>query len=147
MSVKITGLNELINKLDKLEKNLSKEVLNNILNNIGVSLTGEIKNNFHKSVDPYGKGWDGLKLGGRYKKGIGIDKSAKPLLDTGKLVNSINFNVKQNILEIGTPLFYAEYHQNGSGVKQREFLPNGSLPDSWNKNIFIIIDKVLKDLV
>lgn len=147
IKTKVTGLDLLLKKLDKLDKNIKEDALNKILNNLGVNFVGKIKFNFNKSKTPYASGWPSLKLGGRRLKNGKIDTSAKPLLDTGKLVNSINFNVKDNILIIGTPVFYAKYHQNGEGVAKRSFLPDQGLPKNWKEDIIIKIEKVLMDLV
>lgn len=148
MSVKFTydGLKELEEKFNNIEKNFNEDVINNILKNVGVVLTGKIKENFYKQVNAENEKWQPLKAGGRYKNGK-FDTSAKILLDEGRLVNSINFNIKNNILEIGTPVFYAQYHQNGDGVPKRSFLPQNNLPDDWNNDIFNIIEKVLINLV
>lgn len=148
MSIKFTydGLEQVYNTFDNLEDKLNNELINDILNQIGINLSGKIRNNFYNQVDPYNNRWAPFKKGGRVTK-KGIDTSAKLLLDTGRLVNSINYNVKNNILEIGTPVFYAQYHQLGDGVPKRSFLPDQGLPTSWNNDIINIIEKVLKNLV
>lgn len=146
----VVGLDTFLRRLNKLEDNLKDEALNKILNQLGAKWTGEIKLNFTKSYDPYGKKWPSLKAGGRMiKKGKKrvLDKSAKPLLDTGRLVGSINFNVKDEKLEIGTPVFYSQFHQNGEGVPKRAFLPDRGLPQSWKNDLNLIIAKVLNNLV
>lgn len=146
------NLKVFFNKLDKLEKSLSDNVLQDLLNNLGTKWVGNIKQNFQNSSSPYpyGAKWPSLKAGGRFvKKGKKsfLDKSAKPLLDTGRLVNSINYNIKDNVLEIGTPLFYAQFHQKGDGVLKRAILPDRGLPISWKNDIEKFIEKVLKNLV
>lgn len=148
MTIKFTyeGFDKIYNTFDNLEDKLNNELINDILNQVGVKLSGNIRNNFYNQVDPYNYRWAPFKHGGRVSK-KGIDTSAKLLLDTGMLVNSINYNVKNNVLEIGTPVFYAQYHQEGDGVPKRSFLPDQGLPDSWNKDIINIIEKVLNNLV
>ena len=143
MSFKFSGLDNLSDKLEELYFKENKEIISTILNNLGILEVSKIRSNFTESLNPYGESWRQLKNPSKKRGGI----SAKTLLDTGRLVGSINYNIiNNNILEIGTPVFYAQYHQTGDGVTKRSFLPEKSrgLPESWNKDITDIIEKVLK---
>lgn len=148
MGIKLTykGLDELYERFSKLEDNINDNVITESLNQIGIALSGKIRQNFYNQVNPYNEQWKPLKAGGRFKNGA-FDSSAKILLDDGRLVNSINYNVKGTLLEIGTPVFYAQYHQEGLGVPQRAFLPYNQMPEEWNASITNIIEKVLNNLV
>lgn len=97
-----------------------------------------IKANFRRSINPYGEKWPDIT----HRKG-------QPLLDTGMLRNSISGEVRGLSIVLGSPLEYADTHQNGIKVKQRMFLPSKErgLPDKWkNEYVRIIIKNVEKAL-
>lgn len=87
---------------------------------------------FKDSKDPYGALWRPLKPAtiAKRRKGKGAG-SAKPLLDTGRLRNSITKRLRGNSgVEIGTNVVYAAIHQFGGqagrgrkvNIPQRSFL-------------------------
>lgn len=97
-----------------------------------------IKANFRRSINPYGEKWPDIT----HRKG-------QPLLDTGMLRNSISGEVRGLSIVLGSPLEYADTHQNGIKVKQRMFLPSKErgLPDKWkNEYVRILIKNVEKAL-
>lgn len=97
-----------------------------------------IKSNFRKSVNPYGEKWADIK-----------HRQGQPLLDTGMLRNSISGEVRGLSIVLGSPLEYADTHQNGIKVRQRMFLPSTErgLPDKWkNEYVRILIKNVEKAL-
>lgn len=97
-----------------------------------------IKSNFRKSVNPYGEKWADIK-----------HRQGQPLIDTGMLRNSISGEVRGLSIVLGSPLEYADTHQNGIKVKQRMFLPSKErgLPDKWqNEYVKILIKNVEKAL-
>lgn len=97
-----------------------------------------IKANFRRSINPYGEKWPDIT----HRKG-------QPLLDTGMLRNSISGEVRGLSIVLGSPLEYADIHQNGIKVKQRMFLPSKErgLPDKWkNEYVRILIKNVEKAL-
>ena len=97
-----------------------------------------IKSNFRKSVNPYGEKWADIK-----------HRQGQPLIDTGMLRNSISGEVRGLSIVLGSPLEYADTHQNGIRVKQRMFLPSKErgLPDKWkNEYVKILIKNVEKAL-
>jgi phage gpG-like protein len=110
---------------------------------IGSSLVDEIKLGFVDSRDPWGIPWKRLK----YRIG-------QPLLDTGKLRNSITFRlIGRTGVRIGTADYLpkAALHQfgsskssgPGSGVAARPFLParGGAvdLPEDWRQQVLDIL--------
>ena len=91
-----------------------------------------IKANFRKSQDPYGNTWAEIK----HRKG-------QPLLDTGMLRNSISGEARGLSIVLGSPLEYADTHQDGIRVTRRMFLPSQEkgLPDKWKNEYVKIITK------
>lgn len=97
-----------------------------------------IKSNFRRSENPYGEKWADIN----HRRG-------QPLIDTGMLRNSITGEVRGLSIVLGSPLEYADTHQNGISVKQRMFLPSKErgLPDKWkNEYVTILIKNVEKAL-
>lgn len=160
MSLTNDGLDELYNKLQNILKdNKNKNSTNKILKEFGIISTSRIRENFNKTVDPYGITWAPLKAGGRYvkrgKKSY-LDKTAKPLLDNGRLVSSISYRTfnssDSSVLELyseGSNVNYSQYHQLGIGVTARPFLPTSSrgLPQVWNNDLIKIVNKIIGNLL
>ncbi|MCS4061725.1 phage virion morphogenesis protein [Pseudomonas putida] len=97
-----------------------------------------IKANFRRSINPYGQKWPDIK-----------HRQGQPLINTGMLRNSISGEVRGLSIVLGSPLEYADIHQNGTRVKQRMFLPSKErgLPDKWkNEYVKILIKNVEKAL-
>lgn len=91
-----------------------------------------IKANFRKSQDPYGNTWAEIK-----------HRNGQPLIDTGMLRNSIFGEVRGLSIVLGSPLEYADTHQDGIRVTRRMFLPSQEkgLPDKWKNEYVKIITK------
>lgn len=69
-------------------------------------------------------GWEPFKLGGRWRKGQGIDTSAKLLRDTGRLDASFLPFAEKDDGGIFSDLPYAKPHQEGTGkLPKRRLLP------------------------
>ena len=80
-----------------------------------------IDDSFDQSRSPMGQGWEPLKPATikRRRKG-----SAKPLVDTGRLRNSIATRAKPKSIEFGTNVNYAAAQQFGTEhIPDRPFLP------------------------
>lgn len=92
-----------------------------LLDRIGSVLVTEINETFVTAQDPFGNIWQPLKI-----------RNGKPLRDTGQLKSSINYQVYQDVVEVGTNLKYAPVHQFGATItpKQAKMLRffNGSIP-------------------
>ena len=119
LEVSTAALQELIQKVKHLGP--SNAHVKKGLNQIGVRWVAMVKVCFQRSIDPYGKPWAPI-----------THRQGQPLLDTGRLRNSIKHNVRGTNLELASNLIYADNHQYGITVKQRRFLPNKQgLPKAW----------------
>ena len=109
---------------------------------IGTGIVDEARLGFKESKDPYGTPWQRLKASTikRRRKG-----SSQPLLDTGRLRNSIAFRLVGNGVEVGTSVRYAAIHQFGGKagrgrmvtIPQRSFIATAErgLPRSYGEII------------
>lgn len=119
LEVSTAALQELIQKVNHLGPNNAH--VKKGLNQIGLRWVARIKICFQNSVDPYGNDWAPI-----------THRQGQPLLDTGRLRNSIKHNVNGTNLELASNLIYADNHQYGITVKQRRFLPDKQgLPKAW----------------
>lgn len=115
-----------LNNLDNVEND------NELLKLIGISWIGILRTNFNKSLDYNGSKWKSVNYT-KYKDNGGVSRkktirNSNPLLDTGRLVSSFDYKVKNGILTLGTELDYALAHQNGlNGITKRQILPSKSL--------------------
>lgn len=91
--------------LNLIAQTQSKE---KILGRIGGFMREKMVLCFRDSQDPYGNQWLPLK----YRNG-------KPLLDTGRLRNSITYKISGNSVQAGTNVDYAAVHQNGARIGSR----------------------------
>lgn len=80
---------------------------------IGSGIVDEARLGFRASRDPYGVPWHKLAASTikRRRKG-----SSQPLLDTGRLRNSIAWRLVGDGVEVGTNLRYAAIHQFGGTI-------------------------------
>lgn len=77
-----------------------------VMQAIGGVLVNRIRTDFDQSQDPYGNPWAPLKF-----------RNGQPLRDTGRLRNSIDFDVPgTNVVEVGTNVAYAPVHQFGAKI-------------------------------
>lgn len=150
--------------LARLQKNASD--LSSPMRQIASELAESARDAFGQSTDPWGDAWEPLsvqtkirRLGGTGKvftKKGGLRKGAirraaggfQPLLDTGRLRNSISQRSGRDFAEAGTSVIYAATHQFGRGnIPARPFLPlrNGrvDLPPAQIKRIVAIIEDAL----
>lgn len=119
LQVDTRGLEELVRKVRHLGP--SNPHVRRGLNQIGVRWIARVKICFQRSIDPYGQSWARI-----------THRQGQPLLDTGRLRNSVKHNVRGTNLELASNLVYADNHQYGITVKQRRYLPDKSgLPRQW----------------
>lgn len=110
---------------------------------IGADVVAEAQLGFRESRDPYGLPWRPLspRTVARRRKG-----SSKPLLDTGRLRNSITYRLLGSTgVEIGSNTAYAAIHQFGGragrgrkvGIPARTFIATRErgLPRSYDEII------------
>jgi len=107
---------------------------------IGASLKDNIRLGFVDSMSPYGETWLPLK----YRIG-------QPLVDTGRLRDSITHQSSDNGVSVGTNVAYAAIHQFGgmagrkkaAAIPARPYMPirdgKVALPDDWRDEVVAII--------
>ncbi|MFP3863148.1 phage virion morphogenesis protein [Pseudomonas capeferrum] len=119
LQVDTRGLEELVRKVRQLGP--ANPHVRKGLNQIGVRWITKVKICFQRGIDPYGQPWSPI-----------THRQGQPLLDTGRLRNSVKHNVRGTNLELASNLIYADNHQYGITVKQRRYLPDKSgLPRQW----------------
>lgn len=103
----------------------AREMLDRTVPNAQVAayLDGWVQRNFRGQgnlVD----GWTPFKRGGRWVPGVGLDRSAKLLQDTGHLRQSFRSFYDRDTVGIGSDVPYAKYHEEGTAtIPQRRMLP------------------------
>ncbi|WP_145279522.1 phage virion morphogenesis protein [Pseudomonas sp. URMO17WK12:I11] len=113
-------------------------------NRINAGLLAKVRLGFRNSTDPYGQKWEPIQA--RRRNGRRIP--GQPLLDTGRLRNSIRGATTGNSMRIFTDVEYAQYHQLGQRVKKRAFLPDErGLPPDWDAEITKVIRAQLKQIL
>lgn len=168
MGIKTDNLEKIYEQLQSvLTDTKTQKTARTILQEFAKIEKSNIRQNFLNSVDPYGVTWAPLKAGGRVIKGRKgknkLDKSAKPLMDTGRLVGSISYRTflkeANSKSSFSTMLLmynkgsggvdYGDYHQFGIGVTARPYYPTPErgLPDAWTKDLLKITDKILSKLL
>lgn len=119
MSWTVDGLDEAVDNLRGIEARLSD--LTPVMRVISEDLKTFIDSRFESSQSPSGAPWQPLKPATIARRRQG---SSKPLVDTGRLRNSISARPQKQSLEFGTNVVYAGTHQFGHGpVPARPFLP------------------------
>lgn len=119
-SITVRGLSEALRDLDDVQGRLSD--LSPVMRVIAEDLKTFVDDRFDTSTDPKGLPWAPLAASTLARRRNG---SAKPLVDTGVLRNSINARPGRRSVQIGTNVPYAGPHQFGSAPKlpRRAFLP------------------------
>ncbi|MFP8003881.1 phage virion morphogenesis protein [Pseudomonas aeruginosa] len=111
---------------------------------INARLLAKVRLGFRNSTDPYGEKWAPIKPRWRNRRRV----PGQPLLDTGRLRNSIRGATTGNTMRIFTDVEYAQYHQLGMGVKKRAILPDQrGLPADWDAEITKAIRARLKQVL
>ncbi len=83
-----------------------------VLDTIGNVVANEVRQSFIRGESPYHEPWAPLKL-----------RAGQPLRDTGRLMNSITYQVWAGYVEVGTNVCYAPVHQFGATIKARPGQP------------------------
>lgn len=138
-----------------------------VMDNIGSTLVDLIHLTFRDSVDPYGQPWTPLSpvtIARRRKQ------SSKPLLDTGRLRNSISYAATRDEVRVftGTEVIYAATQQFGArkgqygrtkrggpipwgDIPARKFFPllndQAVLPDDWDAELVSLFDSYLGEVI
>lgn len=100
LSGDFSGFDSLRKKIADVSKAGFRSDLAQVLGAVSVKL---VMDEFRQSRDPYGNEWDPLK-----------GRSGKPLLDTGRMRASVNFQASESGFRINIPVAYAVYHQYGT---------------------------------
>lgn len=128
----VKGLKKLQGELNEFQaraKNVDK-----LFEIVGQKWEQQIQKSFVESKDPYGKAW------------AKVDRDGRPLLDSGRLVGSINYTINQGKLIVGSPVIYAKVHNEGlNGVIKRQFIPLVDDPDFENSNLAKSLNEIVKD--
>ena len=107
-------------------------------------LLAKVRLGFRISTDPYGQKWEPIQPRWRNRRRV----PGQPLLDTGRLRDSIRGATTGNSMRIFTDVEYAQYHQLGQRVKKRAFLPDErGLPPDWDAEITKVIRAQLKQIL
>ena len=153
------GSRQLAGLLEELRRRVADPVP--ALEEIGAGLEELVRLGFHDSRDPWGGEWAGLRpvTLARRRKGRGAG-AARPLRDSGNLMNSITSRAQRDRVVVGTAVEYAPTHQYGArrgqygrtrrgapvpwgDVPARPFLPlregHVELPDAWVREIAEVI--------
>lgn len=96
----ITKLRGLVGKLNQVRQASTRKAINKLA---GTIVLGGVLDCFQASKSPYGETWKPLK-----------SRDGKPLLDTGRLRNSIKLDQKGDGFAVSTDVVYAPVHQYGS---------------------------------
>lgn len=136
-------------KIGKFVRRLSDIDFTEAMDTIGFRLVGKIRLQFRLGLDPFGNPWLPLSDNTRAAKNSdGAIKERRILVDKGILEKSFIHEPNSDYVRIGTPLEYAEYHNEGTQrIPRRQILPEDRLPASWSKVALEEIDDHLKELI
>lgn len=119
------ALDALIGQLGKLGPEVRRECAAVFAEQLGTL----VSEGFDAAQAPDGTPWAPLAprtLARRRKR------SARPLLDTGRLRSSFAITSDAEGVYLSTPVVYAATHQHGRGaIPARPFLPGDVLPSAW----------------
>lgn len=97
--------------LDRATGNISDT--QSLMTEIGIEMKRQTIKRFHESVGPDGEAWAAVKNPRKDSRGRPRNGRAKPLLDTGRLRNSISFSAGPFDVHVGSNVEYARIHQLG----------------------------------
>lgn len=131
------ALNELVEKLG----DLGPEIRTQCAEVFAEQIKTLVSEGFDAAKAPDGSAWAPLSARtiARRRK-----RSSRPLLDTGRLRNSIAVTHDANGVYVATPVVYAAAHNYGyRAIPQRQFLPDDFLPAPWRA----ALDETARDLM
>lgn len=144
-----------LDPLEKLMRKLEPAQFQEALEVVGETGVSLVRRSFAESRNPYDEPWDPIQRYTRYL-GDGSKRERfptdKPLIDTGMLRNSFNYQVSGLSVEIGTPYAWYIYHQGDPSqpdkgiMPERAALPSAErgLPISWSNEILESIQAYLE---
>jgi hypothetical protein len=130
---KLGGLRQAIRKLGAVPAQAATEA--------ATLITQELKGEFAKGVDPYGRQWAPLQPTTRRRKG-----HARPMIDSGLAKSSTAAKPLRGVgIALQTDADYLRFHQGRSGTRPaRPVFPTGVLPREWNRAITQAVDHAVK---
>ena len=131
------ALNALVEKLG----DLGPEIRTQCAEVLAEQVKTLVSDCFEKATAPDGTAWPPLAEStiARRRK-----RSSRPLLDTGRLRNSLAITHDANGVYVATPVVYAAAHNYGyRAIPQRQFLPDDFLPGPWRA----ALDETARDLM
>ena len=166
---------EVKNKLKQVKNTLGN--MQPAMNLVGYAVEQLVIQGFILGKDPYGKAWarppahrwknrstgvlitaDGRLYDTKKRKWLGFgnanSQSWLPLRDTGRLMASMTHIADKQSVKVGTNVVYAFKHQEGVGrnligrkIKQRKFLPDLGLPQTWGNEVLATVEDYLRDVL
>ena len=94
-------------KIKKTFKKMNADDMKPFMRSVGARLTHDFRMGFRHSLSPSDTPWAPIT----YRQG-------QPLVDTGRLRNSITFTLGNKSVEVGTNVEYARTQQEGGGIIQ-----------------------------
>jgi phage gpG-like protein len=136
LEVQSTGNKAFLAFLKRLD--ISGPEYENLKKDIGETLRDQTVNRFIAEIDLFEKPWKPSQRA--------VDQGGQTLTDTGRLKNSITFNVGGDFIEVGTNVEYAEPLQLGSNKNNLEPRPFLGLGFGDGEEVLDIIKVFLKGL-
>lgn len=84
-----------------------------LMTKIGQAMKSQTVRRFQAGVSPEGEAWEPVKNPRKDSKGRPRKGTAKPLVDTGRLRNSISVSTAPTEVHVGSNVVYARIHQLG----------------------------------
>ena len=136
MTVEVEGMAELRKNLAKLEVNFGKEIKDALIAG-GLLVESQAKQNIQEISA--GKSTVSYRAGGGKRNHITSSPGDSPNTDTGALVRSINTEIKEDSVFVGTSLDYAPSLEFGSiNMAPRPFLHKALLSKQSKINGLVI---------
>jgi len=131
-----------IRDLGRLAENLRalSEVPSQASREAAKGIQRAIRTQFTSGTDPYGEPWEPLK-----QSTLDKGRTPPPMTDTGRMKRGMRVRPSKGAgIEVTSEAEYLGFHQ-GQGspranVPPRHVLPEGELPDSWQKAIEDALD-------
>lgn len=131
---------EVERKLAKWQKQFTEP--KELLSELGDLEVKRTKQRFKSKTDPDGNKWVGWDRDTQEERDREGSTAGGLLFDSGALFHSIQYQIKGNKLEVGTPLEYGQYLQDGTlNMPAREFL---GFNDRTQSDMAWLIDTVFE---
>ena len=122
--IKVTALTQpTLRAMDRLFRDVSRP--GPAMKLVGLVGQGFVQRRFKEGKDPRGEPWHELATATILRRRNKDKGSIKPLVDTGRLMNSINFRATSVEAIVGTNVIYSATHNFGDpsrNIPKREFM-------------------------